>query len=457
MPEGPMAGRFSRVRLQHIWRTSKLGPTEIGYAYFRARRRRRNIADDEPELSESDQLALSGSFDIDAAAVAANAAVIESYRRLDGFEPRTVRWYLPFFHHVYYGGVYTLLRFADQFARRHGVRNHFHCYDVGPQAVTGMAGKVREAFPALAPSTFTSAADARRLPPADAAIATLWSSAYPVLHSRNVRAKFYFVQDNEQQFYPAGAASAMVEESYRFGFPGIVNTPGLADVYRSYGNPAVSFVPAVDLERYHPAEGARPLWAPVRVFFYGRPKTARNAFGLGLAALQRLKAEFGERVEVICAGENWNPSQFGLAGKVRNLGVLGSLDEVAQLYRSCDIGLVFMHTKHPSYQPLEFMASGMATVSNMNRATAWLLRDGENCLLTPPLPTPAAERLGRLVEDSQLRARIAAAGLEEVRRYRWDDQIEQVWRAVTLADRAFATDAGAGPVTAPRRSSGLRD
>ena len=70
VPEGPMAGRFSRVRLQHIWRTSKLGPTEIGYAYFRARRRRRNIADDEPQLSESDQLALSGAFDVDDAALA---------------------------------------------------------------------------------------------------------------------------------------------------------------------------------------------------------------------------------------------------------------------------------------------------------------------------------------------------------------------------------------------------
>lgn len=457
VPQGPMAGRFSRVRLQHIWRTSKLGPTEIGYAYFRARRRRRNIADDEPELSESDRLAWSGAFDITAPAVEANVALIESYRRLDAFAPRTIRWYLPFFHHVYYGGVHTLLRFADQFARRHGVHNQFHCYDVGPQAVTGMAGKVREAFPALASSTFTSAADTRALAPADAAIATLWSSAYPVLHSRNVRAKFYFVQDNEQQFYPAGAASAMVQESYRFGFPGIVNTPGLADVYRSYGNPAVSFVPAVDLERYHPSEDARPSRAPVRVFFYGRPKSARNAFGLGLAALTRLKDAFGERVEVICAGENWSPSQFGLTGKVQNLGVLGSLDEVAALYRSCDVGLVFMHTKHPSYQPFEFMASGMATVSNINPATAWLLRDGENCLLTPPLPTPTAERLARLVEDSHLRTRIAAAGLEEVRRYRWEDQIERVWRAITLADRTFALDDAPEPVTAPRQSEAPRD
>src|SRR5437763_6035678 len=137
VPDGPMAGRFSRVRLQHIWRTSKRGPTEIGYAYFRARRRRRNIADDEPELSESDQLAVSGAFDIEQSALEANAALIESYRRLESFEPRTVRWYVPFFHHVYYGGVHTLLRFADQFARLHGVQTHFHCYDVGPHAVAG--------------------------------------------------------------------------------------------------------------------------------------------------------------------------------------------------------------------------------------------------------------------------------------------------------------------------------
>jgi glycosyltransferase involved in cell wall biosynthesis len=455
IPDGPMAGRFSRVRLQHIWRTSRLGPTEIGYAYFRARRRRRNIADDEPELTESDRLAFLGGFDADDSTLAANAALIDRYRRADSFMPRTIRWYLPFFHHVYYGGVHTLLRFADHFARVHGVKNHFHCYDVTPLAVKDMAAKVGAAFPALAASRFSSANETHHLAPVDAAIATLWSSAYPVLHDDDVRAKFYFVQDNEQQFYAAGAASALAEETYRFGFPGIVNTPGLADVYRSYGNPAASFVPAVDFDRYHPAAEPRRPGVPVRVFFYGRPKTSRNAFGLGLASLRRLKEEHGDRVEIICAGENWSPSQFGMAGMIRNLGVLQSLDEVAALYRSCDIGLVFMHTKHPSYQPFEFMASGMATVSNLNPATAWLLRDEENCLLTPPLPTPAAQRLGRLVQDAQLRARISAAGMAEVQRYRWEDQIERVWRAITLQDDSFRLTEPA--LTAPRRSAGPRD
>ncbi|MFZ0042743.1 MAG: glycosyltransferase [Solirubrobacteraceae bacterium] len=411
----------------------------MGYAYFRARRRRQNIADDEPLLSESDRLALSGAFDIDDQAVADNAALIERYLDSGPREIRSVLWYLPFFHHVYFGGTHTLLRFADRFAQVHGVENWFHCYDVGPDRVRPMASKIASAFPALAPSRFTSAADfsPARMPPVDAAIATLWTSAFPLLHLRNTRAKFYFVQDNEQQFYAAGAASAMVEHSYRFGFPGIVNTPGLADVYRSYGNPAVSFVPAVDLHRYHPNSEPRDPGAPVRVFFYGRPKTPRNAFGLGIAALAILKRRFGDRVDIVCAGENWNPAQFGLAGEVRNLGVLGSLDEVAALYRSCDIGLVFMHTKHPSYQPLEFMASGMATVSNLNPATEWLLRDNENCLLTPPLPTPTADRLARLVEDVELRSRIAAAGLSAVGKYRWEEQIDAVWRAMCLRDKSF--------------------
>jgi len=436
VPSGPMAGRFNRVRLEYIYRTIRKGPTETGYAYFRARRRRRNIADDEPLLSESDQLALSGAFDIDEQAVADNQRVIQRYWDGGPMDIRTVLWFLPFFHHVYFGGTHTLLRFADHFARVHAVENRFHCYDVGRDAIGRMSSRVAEAFPALAGSQFTSAADfaPADMPPVDAAIATLWTSAFPLLHVRRATAKFYFVQDNEPQFYPAGAASAMAEQTYRFGFPGIVNTPGLADVYRSYGNQAVSFVPAVDLDRYQPDPGSRDPAAPVRVFFYGRPTTPRNAFGLGIAALTQLKKRCADHVQIICAGENWSPAQFGLTGKIENLGVLGSLEEVARLYRSCDIGLVFMHTKHPSYQPLEFMASGMATVSNINPATEWLLRDGDNCLLTPPLPTPTADRLVRLVQEPELRRRIADAGLEEVRRYRWDDQVEAVWLAMSRID-----------------------
>src|SRR5437764_4292653 len=134
-----MVGRFSKVRLQHIWRTFKKGPTEVGYAYFRARRRRKNVADDEPLVSESDALALSGVFDADRATLAANAELVDRYRSSDSFRIGSVLWFLPYFHHVYFGGVHTLLRFADHLACEHGVSNAFYCYDVGRAAVPRMA------------------------------------------------------------------------------------------------------------------------------------------------------------------------------------------------------------------------------------------------------------------------------------------------------------------------------
>ena len=109
------------------------------------------------------------------------------------------------------------------------------------------------------------------------------------------------------------------------------------------------------------------------------------------------------------------------------------MEEVAALYRSCDIGLVPSVTD-ADYQPLEFIASGMATVSNINPATEWLLRDGENCLLTPPLPTPTADRLVRLVEDPELRSAYRR------RRPAGDSplpvaQIDTAWLAMCLEDQ----------------------
>jgi glycosyltransferase involved in cell wall biosynthesis len=198
----------------------------------------------------------------------------------------------------------------------------------------------------------------------------------------------------------------------------------------------VSFVPAVDTERYHPPPEPRPD-GPVRVFFYGRPSTPRNAFGLGVAGLVELKERYGDRVELICAGESWNPGQFGYADVLSNLGRLRNLVEVADLYRTCHVGLVLMLTKHPSYQPFEFMASGVACVSNRNPDTSWFLRDEENCLLAAALPGAIAERIGRLVDDPALRERIVATAMDEVRGIRWEDQIERVWRVLTKQGEGF--------------------
>ncbi|MDX8151652.1 glycosyltransferase [Patulibacter brassicae] len=428
---------WNRERLRYMRNIARQGPTELGYAYFRARRRRKNQRDDETTLTESDELAISGAFDYSRDELAAHRAVVDAYRAMDTCEIRSIQWFLPYFAHAYFGGVYTILRFADHLHREHGVESRFCLYDASPDepTISRLARQIHEAFPSLADAEVTGSkvdgqAQFGHLREADAAISTLWTGAYPLLRFNRVKAKLYFVQDYEPQFYPAGAGSALVEQTYRLGIPGIINTPGLAAAYRAYGNPAVSFVPAVD-ERYHPPATPRSGDGPVRIFFYGRPSTPRNAFGLGMATLAKVKQRYRDRVEIVSAGEEWRPGAYGVADVLTNVGRLPGLDAVSDLYRTCDVGLVFMFTKHPSYQPLEFMASGMATVSNENPDTAWFLHHERNSLVAPPAATIIAEEIGRLVEDAELRHRIAEEGRREMAALSWPGQFERIWETIT--------------------------
>jgi O-antigen biosynthesis protein len=150
---------------------------------------------------------------------------------------------------------------------------------------------------------------------------------------------------------------------------------------------------------------------------------------LGATALCKLKERLGSGVRIVAAGQRWRPADYGLDGIVENLGLL-AYHETAALYRSCDAGLVLMFTRHPSYLPFELMASGCLVVSNVNSATAWLLKDGENCLLALPSASCIADALARGLHDHTLRRRITGHALEQIRQQfaDWDRQIDQVYR-----------------------------
>jgi O-antigen biosynthesis protein len=346
---------------------------------------------------------------------------------------RTINWYLPHFEHAYYGGVYTILRFAAHFSAVYGVQSHFVI--LGPDTSTTASvyvERISNAFPALQNATahlIQSDADIPGVPYADACVATFWSTAYYVLKNNHTRRKFYFLQDFEPMFYPAGSTSAQVEATYRFGFYALTNTITLAQHYRQdYGGHATHFTPNIDTQLFHPPQQRDWDRQPYTVFFYGRPGYFRNGFELGAVGLLRLKARLGSRVRIISAGQKWPLADYGLEGVVENLGLL-SYQETAQLYRTCDVGLVMMFTRHPSYLPFELMASGCLVVSNINHATSWMLKDGENSLLTLPTASCIADTIVRGLEDIELRQRIThnAAHLIRAEFGNWDRQMEQVY------------------------------
>ncbi len=377
-------------------------------------------------------VAFSELYDPDGRALQENSEVVSRFDE----RPREIRsatWFVPYFDHVYFGGIHTILRFMNWLKVQHGVENRVVMYDnsdltddIVRSAVTSVFPDLRDIDIVLPPPGRAPYVDFAELPPTDIALSTIWFSAYPLLRFNKVQAKYYFVQDFEPAFYPAGALYALAEATYRFGFAGIVNTPGLADAYRAYGNPAVSFTPAVDW--FDPDRTEDQGGRPVQIVLYGRPSTDRNAFELLAAASHKVKRRFGDAVRIVSAGEDWDPAEFNLTGIVENVGRLGSLDEVKALYTQSHIGVCCMFSKHPSYQPFEYLSSGMAVVTNVNPSTAWFLRHEENCLLSEPFPSVLAETIGRFIEDPEIRAKTASAGAELVASFDWETEFARVWR-----------------------------
>jgi len=433
--------------IPHLKRRGEKSPLEftsrlLGTEFASVQTNTNDRFNEETSLSPSlwgryslDASVLSECFDFIVSDLEASRNIVLSHR--GHLDIKSINWFVPDFDHAFYGGIHTILRFASYFKERKGVQSRFVVLgDVPKQKIATAIG---QAFPNLSGErifVIQSEENLRTLEDADASVATLWNTAYFVLKFNRTARKFYFIQDFEPLFYPAGSTNAQAEATYRFGFYGITNTMTLKEIYeREYGARAEFFTPAVNTQIFHPSSQTKMKndKGIFTVFFYGRPGHPRNGFELGAAALRRLKSRLGKKVRILNAGAHWNPGDFELNGIVENLGLL-QYEETAALYRTCDVGLVMMFTRHPSYLPFELMASGCLVVSNNNPATTWLLQDGVNCLLSDPSASCFADVMERALTDIESRARITAKALDMIQeRYsNWEEQMEKVY--------AFACD-----------------
>jgi len=240
----------------------------------------------------------------------------------------------------------------------------------------------------------------------DALVATFWKTAYQARRLANTARKFYFVQDLEDLFYPAGSLAEFAKATYRWGFYGITLGQWIADVLRSEFNMECSpFGFSYDPGIYSPnGDGYFPD-EKKRVLFYARPHTERRGFELGILALSLVAKKMPD-TEFVLVGFPARSIQLPFSAVLP--GVL-SPAELAALYRSCRIALVLSHT-NLSLLPLELMACGCAVVSNTGPNVEWLLTR-ETTQLADSTPEALADAVLALLTDEQLRDRKAAAGL----------------------------------------------
>ncbi len=344
-------------------------------------------------------------------------------------EIKKVMWFIPNFDHIFRGGIYTIFRFASYLKEQKGVRNSFVII-YGEANKEKIAENMANAFPPLKNEeifVFDTATELNKLDDVDATICTLWTTAYYSLRFNKTKRKFYFIQDFESLFYPAGSMYGLCDMTYRFGFYGLTNTVTLTNIYeQEYNGCAEFFTPCIDTHIFYPGNQDKKS-ATSTVFFYGRPSEPRNGFELGAAALRKLKAKMGNKVRIVAAGAEWDPADFGLEGVVECLGLL-SYEETAALYRTCDAGLVMMFTRHPSYLPMELMASGCLVITNFNPANTWLLHDRVNCLLSPPSASSLCDTLEEGLNNIGQRKEIIRNALATVEKHSdWNKEFEKIY------------------------------
>ncbi|MGN7190852.1 glycosyltransferase [Curtobacterium sp. MCBA15_004] len=359
---------------------------------------------------------------------------------------RTINWFIPDVDMPFFGGLNTAFRLADKLTREHGVHHRFIAYAQPNEAYIKSA--IAAAFPSLAESEvmFYDGSDEQiaAVPEADAAIATLWLTAMHVARSDSAPRKFYLMQDYEPAFYPASSMFAMAEESYRLGLYGICNTESMHRIYSGeYGGKSIPFTPAVDRSIYHP-DGRREKGEdePVTIFAYARDHF-RNCWELVFQALTEIKRRHGDGVRIVAAGARYLPQSADFID-------MGLLDYRAtgRVYRETDIGLTMQISRHPSYLPLELMASGVPMVAPDSEWFTWLFRDDENSQLTMRSLDDMVENLDTLIRDAQLRRKLSAGALRTIDEHHssWDHALEHIYPFLVDPEGVLAEQA---PAQAP--------
>ena len=340
----------------------------------------------------------------------------------------SVNWFIPDIDSPFFGGLNTAFRIANKLRLEHGVRNRFVVL-AGP-AEHFFRSALNAAYPGLGTDSefhFYEPSDSAysQIPKADAAIATLWLTAIHVAKAQSGLRNFYLIQDFEPEFYPASSLFAMAEESYQLGLYGICNTKSMYDTYtQEYGGSGMYFTPAVDRSVYYPATDTRKHEQDVvTVFAYARDHF-RNCWEIVEAALHEVKKKHGRNVRILAAGAR----HLSLSSGFVNLG-LTDYRLAAQYYRESDIGVTMQITRHPSYLPLELMASGAAMVMPASHWFDWLTDGGKNVATTMRNAEDLAKRLDEIISNSELRAAKMTSGLAVIDSSHsdWDASLSKIY------------------------------
>ncbi len=272
-------------------------------------------------------------------------------------------------------------------------------------------------------------------------VATWWMTAEPVWRASVVRGlPVYFVQDIETSYYPDHEhARNAVLDSYRPEFRYMTISSWNRERLHELGVDAELIPPGIDLDTFRArADVAR---REDMVLALGRANPLKN-LPLTVAAWKALNGRSG-------GGGGPELCLFGVEPELVEGKGMAAADGVRYVFSLDDeqVGellsqaTVFVQTSvHEGFAlpPLEAMATGAAVVCTDAHGNRDFCVDGLNCLMPEANTAAVSAALARLLGDSELRARLGAAGIDTAQQYAWErriDALEDFFQRVAASRR----------------------
>ena len=247
------------------------------------------------------------------------------------------------------GGHTTIFRLAHYLAA-HGYRNRVYFYDAYGGDHAYYASIVRSYYKFDGPVGRAE----QGMKDAHIIMATAWPTAYAVHASQCAGKRFYFIQDFEPLFYPAGSVSSLAECTYRMGYHGLSIGRCFAErISAEFDMKVDTFPYGCDLSQYRLENTTHRSG----IVFYARRDNARRGTELGLLALEAFARRQPE-VDIHIYGDKLGKLPFRFINHGRILP-----GEINGIYNRCRAGLSLSFT-NVSLVALEMLAAGCIPVIN---------------------------------------------------------------------------------------------
>ncbi|MFO8088285.1 MAG: glycosyltransferase family 4 protein [Desulfatiglandaceae bacterium] len=244
-------------------------------------------------------------------------------------------------------------------------------------------------------------------PPADAVVATLWTTVYYMAaifaRHRNFL-PFYFVQDYEVDFYPPEEfiIREQIKRTYHLNPYAFAKTPWICEKVRSAGGNITQVSPALDLDLFYPRDISDARNSPKKILTLLRPQTSQRGFETAVRVLKKLHSMRGDiEIHVFgCDDHALEEQEFDVP--VVNHGVVNNSD-LPDLYSRAYLFAEFSNFHGFGRTIAEAMACGCPCVITDSGGISLFARHKENALIGAPCDVDGLLRhINRLCDDESL-------------------------------------------------------